>query len=382
MFAKTKVAVMASVCLGFAAHAVQAETVLNVATAGDQNMADYVKTWLGPKFEAMHPGVKVQVIGTGPGDAGSNKIMEKLVAQQQSGAATWDIDVAVVHQKTGGDLVEKGLLAKYRQDIKTGSMVSSENAKNALGVNVDGYVMPMFLSQTAIAWNSDLMKTPPASYDELVKWTEKNPKAFGYNGIKNGMSGVSFVVGWMYAYGTDAERLSALPYDKGVEKNWGEAWTKLKAFNNNVTFTPGNAGTLDMLSRGEIAMGPVWVDMFYSWKDQGKLPPSIKLTLIAPGMPGQPMYYVTPTKAAQPKLAREFIALATSPEVQAEGIVKQFNWYPGIDAEQVKGHLDAASWQKLFAEISPEALTRYGKSFPIAPYFDDIKEGYERQVSN
>lgn len=382
MFAKTKAAVMASVCLGFSVHAAQAETVLNVATAGDQNMADYVKTWLGPKFEAMHPGVKVQVIGTGPGDAGSNKIMEKLVAQQQSGAATWDIDVAVVHQKTGGDLVEKGLLAKYRQEIKTGSLVSAENAKNALGVNVDGYVMPMFLSQTAIAWNSDLMKTPPASYDELVKWTEQNPKAFGYNGIKNGMSGVSFVVGWMYAYGTDAERLSALPYDKGVEKNWGEAWTKLKAFNNNVTFTPGNAGTLDMLSRGEIAMGPVWVDMFYSWKDQGKLPPSIKLTLIAPGMPGQPMYYVTPTKAAQPKLAREFIALATSPEVQAEGIVKQFNWYPGIDAEQVKGHLDAASWQKLFAEISPEALTKYGKSFPIAPYFDDIKEGYERQVSN
>lgn len=382
MFAKTKAAVVASVCMGFAVHAAQAEIVLNVATAGDQNMADYVKTWLGPKFEAAHPGVKVQVIGTGPGDAGSNKIMEKLVAQKESGAATWDIDVAVVHQKTGGDLVEKGLLAKYRQDIKTGSLVSSENAKNALGVNVDGYVMPMFLSQTAIAWNSDLMKTPPASYDELVKWAEKNPKAFGYNGIKNGMSGVSFVVGWMYAYGTDAERLSALPYDKGVEKNWGEAWTKLKAFNSNVTFTPGNAGTLDMLSRGEIAMGPVWVDMFYSWKDQGKLPPSIKLTLIAPGMPGQPMYYVTPTKAAQPELAREFIALATSPEVQAEGIVKQFNWYPGIDAEKVKGHLDAASWQKLFAEISPDALTKYGKSFPIAPYFDDIKEGYERQVSN
>jgi putative spermidine/putrescine transport system substrate-binding protein len=28
--------------------------------------------------------------------------------------------------------------------------------------------------------------------------------------------------------------------------------------------TPGSAGTLDMLNRGEIAMGPVWVDMFYT----------------------------------------------------------------------------------------------------------------------
>ncbi len=90
-------------------------------------------------------------------------------------------------------------------------------------------------------------------------------------------------------------------------------------------------------------MGPVWVDMFYSWKDQGKLPPSIKLALLAPGMPGQPMYYVIPAKAANLQLARDFIALATSPEVQAQGIVKQFNWYPGIDAGQVKPKLDAAT---------------------------------------
>ncbi|MCE0496128.1 hypothetical protein [Vibrio salinus] len=55
------------------------------------------------------------------------------------------------------------------------------------------------------------------------------------------------------------------------------AYAKLKAFNENVTFTPGNAGTLDMLNRGEIFMGPVWVDMFYSWKADGKLPPSMKL---------------------------------------------------------------------------------------------------------
>ena len=252
MFIKTKAAVVTALFLSYGA---QADTILNVATAGDQNMVDYVKTWLGPKFEAAHPGVKVQVVGTGPGDAGSNKIIEKLTAQKESDAKTWDIDVAVVHQKAGGELVEKGLLAKYRQQINTGSMVSAENAKNALGVNVDGYVMPMFLSQTAIAWNSEAIKTPPASYDELVSWTQKNPQAFGYNGIKNGMSGVSFVVGWMYAYGTDAQRLSALPYDKGVEKNWSQAYEKLKAFNKNVTFTPGNAGTLDMLSRGEIKIG-------------------------------------------------------------------------------------------------------------------------------
>ena len=65
--------------------------------------------------------------------------------------------------------------------------------------------------------------------------------------------------------------------------------------------------------------------------------PDLKLQLIGPGMPGQPMYYVIPAKAASPDLARQFIELATSPEVQAEGIVKRFNWYPGIDAHERPG---------------------------------------------
>lgn len=382
MFTKTNIAVIAAVGLTQFSTFAYADTTLNVASAGSQNMVDYVKTYLAPKFEATHPGVKVNVVGTGPGDAGSHKIMEKLSAQNDSGLDKWDIDVAVVHQKIGGELVEDGLLAKYRSDINTGKMVSRDSAKNALGIDVDGYVMPMFHSQTAIAYNSDFVESPPTSYDELVKWTQKHPKSFGYNGIKNGMSGVSFVTGWIYAYGTDAHTLSAMPYDKSVESSWDKAFAELKEFNKNITFTPGNAGTLDMLNRGEIFMGPVWVDMFYSWKEQGKIPPSLKLSLIAPGMPGQPMYYVTPTKAAHPQLAREFIELATSPEIQANGIVKQFNWYPGIDANYVEAKLDKATWEKLFAEITPNDLSKYGKSFPIGPYFDDIKEGYERNVSN
>jgi putative spermidine/putrescine transport system substrate-binding protein len=120
-----------------------------------------------------------------------------------------------------------------------------------------------------------------------------------------------------------------------------------------VVLTPGNAGTLDMLNRGEIAMGPVWVDMFYTWQADGKLSPKLKLELIEPGLPGQPMYYVVPAKAANAAMARKFVEFATSPEIQAEGIVKKFNWYPGIDAQHVQSKLDKASWDKLFTDIKP-----------------------------
>ncbi len=94
----------AALAAAFAVSApVSAQITLNVVTAGDQNMVEYVTNYLGPKFEAMNPGVKVRAVGTGPGDSGSQKIYEKLSAQQKAGSAAWDIDVAVVHQRGAGD---------------------------------------------------------------------------------------------------------------------------------------------------------------------------------------------------------------------------------------------------------------------------------------
>jgi ABC-type uncharacterized transport system YnjBCD substrate-binding protein len=303
-------------------------------------------------------------------------------SQKAAGVAEADIDVAVVHQKMAGQMVEEGLLGQYRGDIATGKLVTRDTAKNALGTDVDGFVMPMFHSQTALAYNPLLISAPPKSYAELVEWVKEHPGQFGYNGIKNGMSGVSFVVGWIYNNSDNPEQLMKGPYDPTVEAGWTDALAQLKDFNQYITFTPSNAGTLDMLNRGEIGIGPVWVDMFYTWQADGRLSPDVKLELIEPGMPGQPMYYVTPENAAQPDLAREFIALATSPEVQAEGIVKTFNWYPGIDAEHIQGAIDEATWNKLFADVTPEDLASKGKSFPIGPYFDDILEAYEKSVEN
>ncbi|MDE1160148.1 MAG: extracellular solute-binding protein [Neorhizobium sp.] len=370
----------AAFAVAFAALPLHAEE-LTVATAGDQNMVDYINQYLGPLFEKTYPGDTVRAVGTGPGDSGSQKILERFDAQSAANTKIWDVDVAVVHEKFVGPMVTKHYLDKYRSDIDTGKLVTRGNAKMALGTDVDGYVMPMFNSQTAIAYNPDLIKNPPKSYTELADWVKAHPKQFGYNGIKGGASGVSFVMGWIYAFGGgDANVLMNGPFKEDETKKWDAAFKGLNEFNKNATLTPGNAGTLDMLARGEIAMGPVWVDMFYSWQASGQLPPTMKLVLPAPGMPGQPMHYVIPEKTAHKALAEKFIALATSPKVQAEGIVKRFNWYPGIDADKVKAELDQATWDKLFVDITPKDLADKGKPFPIAPYNNAILEAYEKQV--
>ncbi|CAM5207995.1 ABC transporter substrate-binding protein OS=Bosea thiooxidans OX=53254 GN=ARD30_06700 PE=4 SV=1 [Bosea thiooxidans] len=277
-------------------------------------------------------------------------------------------------------MVKGGLLNEYTANVDTAKLATGDAARNSLGTDVTGYVIPMFQSQTALAYNADMVKTPPATFAELADWAKKNPKQFGYNGIKGGMSGVSFVAGWVYAFGGDADKLIKGPYDAATKTSWDKAFADLKEFNKNVVITPGNAGTLDMLNRGEIAIGPVWVDMFLAGRRQAAAEHEAEARFA--GMPGQPMYYAVPEKSAQKKLAEEFIALATSPQVQADGIVKKFNWYPGIDAKNLEGKLDKAAWDKLFTDVTPADLAKNGKPFPIAPYFNDILEGYEKKVAN
>ena len=75
----------------------------------------------------------MRAVGTGPGDAGSQKIYEKLSAQQKAGTAAWDTDVAVVHQRGAATMVKENLLLPYRNDIAAGKLVTRDTAKNALG---------------------------------------------------------------------------------------------------------------------------------------------------------------------------------------------------------------------------------------------------------
>jgi putative spermidine/putrescine transport system substrate-binding protein len=359
------------------------EVELVYMTAGDVNMLALAQNLLAAEFKKVDPNVNLRSIHTGPGDAGSRLIFEKLMADKEAGKETGDVDVAMVHQAfMTWAMAEPGLLLKYAPDLDTYEYVTAADAKNALGANVDGYVMPMFHSQTAIAYNPAVVTDPPKSYEELVTWVQEHPGMFGYNGIKGGMSGVAFTVGWIY-WKTGKYELYAVtgPFDQAEVDSWQSALEDMKAFNENVTITAGNVGTLDALNRGEIAMGPVWVDMFYTFMQEGKLDPNLKLSVLEPGMPGQPMYFVIPANAPHPEQAKEFVQYVTSPEVQGKVIIERYNWYPGIDGKFVQDVAPPEAFNRLYQDISPETLSKFGLSFPLADYFSAMLEAYERWVT-
>jgi ABC-type uncharacterized transport system YnjBCD substrate-binding protein len=316
------------------------------------------------------------VVGTGPGDPGSQAIYTKLKAQKDAGKKNWDIDVAVVHQSIMESMIKDDLLEKYVPKTNVAKYVVSADAKNALGTNVDGYVIPMFHSQVVIAYNPKYVTKPPKTYQDIIDFAKANPKKFGYNGIKGGMSGVGFVVGYLYWRSGQYDLLAKGPYDKANEAKWADIFKEMKDLNAVSTITAGNAGTLDMLNRGEIWMGPVWVDMLVLWKNEGRMDPSIEMTLPDPGLPGQPMYLVVPKEAAHKSEAIKYIEMIASPEMQASVIVERNGWYPGIDPTVVLPKVSKAAQDKVFRGVSPEDLNKKGLVFPITPYFKDLQDIY------
>ncbi|NLF11132.1 MAG: extracellular solute-binding protein [Anaerolineaceae bacterium] len=362
----------------------KAENVnLVYVTAGDVNMLALGQNMLAPTFQEENPGVKVAVVHTGPGDAGSRTIYEKLLAEKQAGKAEGDVDVAMVHQKFMAWAMADDLLLEYAEDLDTWQYMSAGDVKNALGTNIEGYGMPMFHSQTALAYNPEFVPDPPKSYEELVAWVQENPGKFGYNGIKGGMAGVAFTMGWNYWKTGKYEKYAITgPFEQAEVDSWEQAYKDLAEFNKYVTITAGNVGTLDALNRGEIWIGPVWVDMFYTFMAEGKLDPNARLLLPEPGMPGQPMYFVIPKNARNPEVAAKWIEYVTSPQIQGEVIIDRYNWYPGIDGTYVQDAAPPEAFDRLYKDITPEIMSQYGLMMPIVEYSDAMLEAYEKWVSS
>jgi len=345
-------------------------------TAGDVNMLALGQHVLGPKFSEKYPEVSVMTVHTGPGNAGSRLIFEKVLADKDKKEG--DIDVAMVHEIFLKWAMEEDLLLNYAQELDTWKYITSPFAKNALGVKVEGYCMPMFHSQTVLAYNPKYLPDPPKSYAELVEWVKKNPGKFGYNGIKGGMSGVAFSVGWLYWKTGKYEKYAITgPFEEAEIATWEQPIKELKEFDKYVTLTGGNVATLDALNRGEIWIGPVWVDMFLSWMAEGKLDPASRILLPEPGMPGQPMHFVIPKNSPHPEEAKKFVEFVTSPIVQAEEIVKRFNWYPGIDGTYIKDFVPQETFDVIYQDVTPEMLSKYGLAFPLGDYNDAMLEALE-----
>ena len=89
------------------------------------------------------------------------------------------------------------------------------------------------------------------------------------------------------------------------------------------------------------------------------------------------MYFVIPKNSPNPEEAKNFVEFVTSPAVQAEEIVKRFNWYPGIDGSYIKDFVPKETFDVIYQDVTPAMLAEFGRAFPLGDYFDAILEAVE-----
>jgi len=311
---------------GSSAPSVAEDKELVFYSGGDTNVQDLHQKQIIPAFEKA-TGIKVTFTFLEHG-TGAQGIYDRIKAQKDAGKTQWDIDLwesdtgyytrpdDLFLQVTDKDIANLGKVPKPTLDF------------------VQNKAVPYRGSSVVLAYNSDKVTNPPQTYDQLLDWIKANPGKFAYNEPSTGGSGDAFVIAMLYKY-SDYNKYVSQPFSASNEKYWDAAFAALKGLAPSLygkgTYPKGNAGTLDLLNRGEIWMGTVWSDQSTQALQAGQLPKTVKITQINPAFNGGAAYIGITKKATHKQAAMKYLNFLLEPAQQSLIVTGAMSGYPGID---------------------------------------------------
>ena len=302
------------------------DTELVFYSGGDTNVQDLHMKQIIPAFEKA-TGIKVTLTFLEHG-TGAQGIYDRIKAQKDTGKTQWDIDLW--ESDTG----------YYTRPDDLFLQVSATDIPNLAKIPkatldfVQNKAVPYRGSSVVLAYNSDKVANPPQTYDDLLAWIKANPGKFAYNEPSTGGSGDAFVIAMIYKY-SEYQKYVTQPFSASNEKDWDAAFAALKGLSTSLyssgVYPKGNAGTLDLLNRGEIWMGTVWSDQSTQALGAGQLPKSVKITQINPAFNGGAAYIGITKNATHKQAAMKYLNFLLEPAQQSFIVTGAMSGYPGID---------------------------------------------------
>lgn len=337
----------------------------NFYASGSLNVQQLWQTLI-PKFEKANPNIKVNLVFV---PAGQQGIVDRLLAANKAGKGNGGIDL----MEAGMNDILRGQKENVWQTFKASDIPNIANVDSKSMSATNNQAVPYRASAVVLAYNSDVVKNPPKTLDDLNAWIKQHPGRFAYNDPSTGGAGDSFVQTEIYQFLPDSAQNSS---DKSIESQWTKGFNLLKDLNKYVygkgIYPKKNQGTLDLLSKGEVDMIPAWSDMGLEQIDNGLLPKSTKLTQITPGFTGGPAYISMPkaTDANKAKAIYKFINFALSPDAQSV-VVKQMHGFPGIKLSQMP--------QNIQDELN--SVAGGYRIFNLGDLDQDIQQKWQREVA-
>jgi putative spermidine/putrescine transport system substrate-binding protein len=330
----------ASLALGRMARAQDRELV--IITYGGKLQEPH--RWLGDRMEKRHPGLKVRLV---PSE--SQDIVAQIKAAQ--GVSPYD----AMPNDEPPHLI--GINDGYIQKVRPERIPNYPNVYPEFVRKSQGYGVPATYSLIGLAYNTQLIKTPPASWNDLWR-----PEYRGLVGIPRASSnlGLGFLA-------------IVAKLNGGAEDHLDPAFRRVKELKPVVGRSPSILTQL--MERAEVGIAPLWNNNTAALADKGM---SIRFVKPDPGPVAVISFFSEITGTRHPELVREWLDGILSVEYQ--GLAADRPYYFG---PTVKGVTVPEAARPYTPSTADEVLRLQTIDWTkIAPVRGQIVDRFDRELAS
>lgn len=366
----------------------QNKTVSIYMWGGSDSTNEYMDKWVAPKLKEQKGITLKRVPINTPKD-----IINKLITEKQAGKKDGSVDIIWMNGENFKLAKESGVLyGPFTDKLPNFTKYYDKNSndiKYDFGEETNGYEAPWGRVQFVYTYNSDKVKNPPKSFEELKQWVKDNPGKFTYP-VASDFTGSAFIRQAFYeTCGGYNKYLSPIDEKKLVEDSkpvWKYLndikpylWQQGKSY-------PENIAKLNQL----YSNGEVWMTMGYDEASaaneikKGTFPASTKTMVFNSGTLANTHFLTIPFNSANKEGAQETIDFLLSPEAQigkfdpknwGDGLALDFNKLSEDDKNKVKSIDRGAS------TLDVKELESHRVPEVKAPYVNFLEKGWKENVS-
>lgn len=311
----------------------QNKTVTIYMWGGSDSINQYMDKWVAPKLkEEKNITLKRIPIET-PKD-----IINKLATEKQAGQQEGSADIIWMNGENFKLAKETNVLfGPFVQKLSNFNKYYDKNSndiKYDFGEATNGYEAPWGKVQFVYSYNSDKIKNPPKSFEELKQWVKDNPGKFTYPQASD-FTGSAFIRQALYeTSGGYSKYLKPIDENTILESSkplWNYLndikpylWQQGKSY-------PQSLAKLDQLySNGEVLMTMGYDEARTSNEiKKGTFPISTKTYVFNSGTLANTHFLTIPFNSVNKEGAQEVINFLLSPEAQIAKLDPN-NWGDGI----------------------------------------------------
>jgi putative spermidine/putrescine transport system substrate-binding protein len=287
---------------------------------GSDSINKYMDEWVAPRVK-KEGDVSLKRIPMND----TKDIINKLLAEKQTSKQQGTIDIMWINGENFKTAKENGLLwdsfASRLPNAQEYANLDSPDIANDFGLATEGMEAPWGKAQFVFVYDSEKVKQPPKSMNELKDWVQKNPGKFTYPAPPD-FSGSAFVRHAMYETTGGHEQYLGELEKKEFEVKLKPLWEYLNGiepylWREGKTY-PESLAKLDQL----FASGEVWMSMGYdparasNLIDKGTYPATARTFVLDGGTLSNTHYLAIPFNAPNPAGAMIAVNFLLSPDAQ------------------------------------------------------------------